>query len=402
MANVLYLAHRLPYPPDKGDKLRSFHVLRELCARHQVFLGTFVDDPDDLRHVQEVERQCQEVRAIRLRPFQARIRALGGIVRGQPLTLAYYRDSGLSAWVHDLRERRRVDAVVVSSSSMAPYAEGFDQPFLMDFIDVDSLKWRAYADTVRGLAQWVFRREARTLLAFERRVAAQATRSFFVTRREVDLFRELAPEVGPRVQVMENGVDSGYFAPDPERPSPYPAGELAITFTGTMNYRPNVDAVLWFVREVLPRLRARRPNLRLTVVGRHPAVELRRLQGQGVRVTGAVDDTRPWVQHASLVVAPMRIARGVQNKILEAMAMGRPLVAAHACADALDVEPGVHLAVATAAEDYERVIEDLLADPAAAQRMGLAARRHMRQRYAWSRSLQPLHASLPVGTHHEC
>lgn len=398
MATVLYLAHRLPYPPDKGDKVRSHHILRHLAARHRVLLGSFVDDPADLPHTAAVARWCASVRAVRLRPWWARLRALRGLLSGEPLTLTYYRDRRLRAWVDGLRAARRdgprIDAVVVSSSSMAPYAQGLGAPVVMDFIDVDSAKWQAYADGARWPWRWVYRREARLLAAYERGVAAQAARSFFVTRREADLFLAGAPGLRGRVGVLGNGVDAGFFAPDPARPSPYPPDEVPIVFTGTMNYRPNVDAVAWFAREVLPVLRRRRPALRLTIVGRHPAAEVRALAGDGVRVTGAVADVRPWLQHAAVVVAPMRIVRGVQNKILEAMAMGRPVVAAAACADALGAAPGVHLAVAGDAPGYAREIDRLLADAGRACSLGAAARAHILDHHTWPGQLGPLTACL--------
>ena len=392
MATVLYLAHRLPFPPDKGDKVRTHHILRALAERHRVLLGTFVDDAADLPRVPALARWCAETRAVRLRAPWARLRALLGLLRGEALTLGWYRSRTLQAWVRQVRDHRAVDAVVVSSSSMAPYAQGFDVPVVMDFIDVDSAKWQAYAVSARWPWSWVYAREARLLARFERRTAARVAASFFVTAREAELFARSAP--GADARVLGNGVDTDHFAPDPRRPNPYPPDELPLVFTGTMNYRPNVDAVTWFAREVLPQLRRRWPALRLSVVGRHPTAEVRRLHGSAVRVTGAVDDTRPWLQHAAVVVAPMRIARGVQNKILEAMAMGRPVVAARACAEALDVECGAHLAVAESADDYVREIDSLLTDREAAARIGLAARRRMQERYTWALSLLPLHQCL--------
>jgi len=394
VATVLYLAHRLPFPPDKGDKVRTHHILRHLNERHRVLLGTFVDDSADLPSVDKVADWCAQFRAIRLRPLWASLRALVGLFRGEPLTLSYYRDRSLRTWVHALRDSRALDAVVVSSSSMAPYARGLGVPVVMDFIDVDSAKWQAYAAKTRWPWSWVFARESRLLLAFERRMAMDAARSFFVTQREVALFKSLAPEAGTRVGVLGNGVDTNYFAPDPARPSPYSNDELPLVFTGTMSYRPNIDAVVWFAAEVLPRLRQRWPNLRLSVVGRSPTDEVLALAGDAVRVTGTVDDVRPWLQHAAVVVAPMQMARGIQNKILEALAMARPVVAASSCVEAIDVEPGVHLAVAADAQDYRRQIDALLAEPERANLMGEAARVTMQLRYAWSRQLAPLNRFL--------
>lgn len=402
MATILYLAHRLPYPPDKGDKVRTHHVLRHLHERHRVLLGTFVDDADDHRHVPTVRQWCDQAHVVPLRPAWARARSLLGLLRSEPLTLSYYRDRSMRHWVDGLRRAGGVDAVLVSSSSMAPYAQGLGAPVLMDFIDVDSAKWTAYAEAIRDAAggaarrpvQWLYAREGRQLLRYERATAATAAASYFVTRREAELFRRLAPESAARVQVLGNGVDAAHFAPTDGGVSPFDAGEQAVVFTGTMSYRPNVDAVLWFAQHVLPSLRERHPAVRLSIVGRHPAPAVRALASPAVRVTGAVPDVRPWLRHAAVVVAPMQIARGVQNKILEAMAMARPVVTVPACAEALQARPGLDLLVADGPQAFIDATGGLLDDPARAQALGAAARQRVLDQHSWPASLAPLEVGL--------
>jgi sugar transferase (PEP-CTERM/EpsH1 system associated) len=359
-----------------------------------VFLGTFIDDPDDVQHLATVQQWCSEVKAVRLHPHRARLASLGGLLRDEPLTLAYYRDAGLDAWVRGLRASGRIDAVVVFSSSMAQYAEGFKVPVLVDFVDVDSAKWTDYADARRWPMSWLYRREGRQLLAYERQVAARVQQSFFVTDKEVGLFAGLAPECAPRVQAVGNGVDTAFFAPDPARPSPFDAGELPLVFTGAMDYWPNADAVAWFAAEMLPALRRQWPSLRLSIVGRSPTPAVMALAGEGVRVTGTVPDVRPWLQHAAVVVAPLRLARGIQNKVLEAMAMARPVVAATTCTEAIDAAPGLHLAAATTPDDYVRQVSALLADTAAAAAMGTAARQCVEHAYGWAARLGPIDTCL--------
>jgi len=393
MARILYLVHRLPYPPNKGDKVRSYHLLRHLAERHELLLGTFVDDPEDEAHVATLRPWCADVMAVRLHPGRARVASLSGLLHGEPLTLAYYRDPALMAWVR----RQRVDAAVVFSSSMAQYAEGLDVPVLVDFVDVDSAKWTDYAKAHRWPMSWLYRREGDQLLAYERRVAAQARRSFFVTEQETALFVERAPECAGRVQSVGNGVDTAYFAPDPDRANPYGPDELPVVFTGAMDYWPNADAVVWFCAEVLPALRQRWPSIRLSVVGRSPTAAVQALAGDAVRVTGTVPDVRPWLQHAAVVVAPLRLARGIQNKVLEAMAMARPVVAARSCVDAVDADPGTHLLAATTAAEFVQAVGELLAQPARAADMGRAARACVEARYGWSARLAPLDACLAGG-----
>jgi sugar transferase (PEP-CTERM/EpsH1 system associated) len=396
VARILYLVHRLPFPPNKGDKVRSYHLLRHLAAQHEVYLGTFVDDPEDEAHVDTVRQWCKQVHVARLHPRRARVASLTGLWRDEPLTLAYYRDAGLDRWVRQLRDSRGVDAVVVFSSSMAQYAQGFTTPVLVDFVDVDSAKWTEYADAHKWPMSWLYRREGRQLLAYERVVAASTEQSFFVTEKEATLFRTLAPECAPRVQSLGNGVDADYFAPDPSRPSPFAADEIPLVFTGAMDYWPNIDAVTWFAQSMLPELRRSRPATRLHIVGRNPPPQVKALASEAIDVTGTVPDVRPYLQHAAVVAAPLRLARGIQNKVLEAMAMARPVVAASTCVEALDAVAGLHLAAASSEADYVREIGTLLEDAARADGMGRAARLQVEAAYGWSARLASLSAQLAL------
>ena len=398
MANILYLVHRLPYPPNKGDKVRSFHLLKHLAARHRVFLGTFVDDPDDAQHVPTLRQWCAEVHAPRLDPRLARLRSLGALASGEALSLPYYRDQGLAAWVRDLASRQPLDATVVFSSPMAQYAELLPAlPMLVDFVDVDSAKWTAYAERHRWPLSWLYRREGERLLAYERAMAVRARRSFFVTDNEVALFRSLAPEC-EGVEASGNGVDADFFSRDEARASPYAKDEIALVFTGAMDYWPNVDAVSWFAQEVLPMLLARHPRLRFHIVGRSPTPAVQALAGPAVNVTGTVPDVRPYLQHAAAVVAPLRLARGIQNKVLEAMAMQCAVIAAQSCADAIAAERGSELLAAGDAADYVRQVDALLAAPVEAAAIGRRARACVLGRYSWDAHLRAFDRHLPAST----
>jgi sugar transferase (PEP-CTERM/EpsH1 system associated) len=387
VAKLLYLVHRLPYPPNKGDKVRSYHLLKHLVARHEVHLGTFVDDPDDEAHVETVRGLVAGLHASRLHPTRARLASLAGLLGGEALTLRYYRDAGLRRWLAEAVQREQFDAVIVFSSSMAQYAEGLGLPVLVDFVDVDSAKWTQYAGNHRWPMSWLYRREGEQLLAYERALASRALRSFFVTEKETELFRRLAPECAGAVEALSNGVDATYFAPEAARASPYAAGELPVVFTGAMDYWPNVDAVTWFAQDMLPRLRERWPGLRFHIVGRSPTEAVRALAGDAVAVSGTVPDVRPYLQHAAVVVAPLRLARGLQNKILEAMAMGRPVVAAQECSEALTAEPGSELISAADAESFVQAVDGLLRDPQRAAAVGSAGRQHVLRHYSWDAHL---------------
>lgn len=394
MANVLFLVHRLPYPPNKGDKVRSCHLLKHLAARHRVFLGTFVDDPEDEAYVDTVRSLCAGLHVSRLHPRRARLYSLGGLASGKPLTLQYYRDSALTAWVQQTCRTQAIDAVIAFSSSMAQYAAGVQAPLLMDLVDIDSAKWTDYAEAHRWPLSWLYRREGAELLRYERQVAARSQRVFLCTEKEADLFRVLAPESASRVVAMGNGVDCDYFAPDPTRASPFQPAETPLVFTGAMDYWPNIDAVQWFVQDMLPALRQRWPSLRFHIVGRSPAAAVRALASEHVLVTGTVPDVRPYLQHAAAVVAPLRLARGIQNKILEAMAMQQAVVAAQVCAEAIDAVPGEHLLCATDGPDYLQALHTVLADAGRARCLGEHARSRVLQAYAWGARLAILDDAL--------
>ncbi len=261
---LLYLTHRMPYPPDTGDKIRSFHLLRALAERHRVHLGTFVDDPDDERHVDELRRWCASVCVRRLDRTPATLRSLRGFVTGEPLTLPYYRDAELARWVETTLASHPIDAAVVFSSSMAQYTTdpALASRTIVDFVDVDSDKWRQYATSASWPARLVYAREARLLQAFEHAVVRRSSLSVVVSPAELELLAHGIVDPLARLRAVRNGVDHEYWNPDRAYASPFAAGERPIVFTGAMDYWANVDAVSWYAREVLPLVLAREPSAR--------------------------------------------------------------------------------------------------------------------------------------------
>jgi len=399
MSNLLYLVHRLPYPPNKGDKVRSYHLLKHLAARHRVFLGTFIDDPQDEAYVEAVREYCVDLHLVRLKPHLARLLSLRGLLGNEPLTLPYYRNAGLQDWVDRTLREQQIDAALIFSSVMASFVERAPRlRQLVDFVDVDSLKWGQYAANHRWPMSWLYRREGRRLLAFERAVAIRAERSFFVTQGEADLFRGLAPESAGKVEAMCNGVDADFFSPRKELSSPFRVDETAVVFTGAMDYWPNIDAVSWFAADILPRLRQNWPELRFYIVGRSPTAAVQALAGEHVVVSGTVPDVRPYLQHAAVVVAPLRLARGVQNKVLEAMAMGLPVVASSECSTAIDAVPERDFLTAGTVPEYVSQIEALLREPARSAAIGTAARRQVLARYSWDAHLSVIDRHLGGAT----
>jgi len=388
---VLYLVHRIPYPPNKGDKVRSFNILRQLARTRRVFLGTFVDHPDDRQHVARLGEWCEDVCAVELDPRLGRIKSLRGLLTGEALSLPYYRSARLAQWVRATVAQHGITQAVAFSGPMAQYldAPGL-QRCIVDFCDVDSAKWTQYAADRPWPMSWLYRREGEHLLAFERKAAMDSDASLFVTEAEAALFIRSAPEARERTQVMQNGVDADFFSPANGGESPYPAGGPVIVFSGAMDYWPNIDAVTWFATELLPQIRRSVPEARFWIVGMNPAPAVQALAGEGITVTGTVPDVRPYIAHADVVVAPLRIARGIQNKVLEAMAMARPVVVSAEAAVGLSARKGEDCEIAQNGEETVRLVTRLLQDPDVGCVMGAAARRCVVENYSWQAHLARL------------
>lgn len=394
MPDLLFLAHRIPYPPDKGDKIRAWNIFRHLAETHRMHLGCFVDDPADAQYIAELQSLCADLICIPLDRRVQHIKTLLRLRRGQPLSLGYFHDRRLQRWVDAKLASGVIDGVYVFSSAMAGYvmhANGVRR--ILDMVDVDSEKWTAYAETARFPARAVWAREGRTLLAFERRAAAHFDHSLFVSEHEWQRFVTLAPETLHRTSWVSNGVDLEYFSPAHRFEPPFERHGADLVFTGRMDYWPNVDAVQWFAREVLPVLRKHAPAARLWIVGAEPSSEVRALASlPGVAVTGRVPDTRPWLAAAAVVVAPLRIARGIQNKLLEAMAMAKTVVATPEAFEGVQAVPGRDILLASGVDETVRRIVAVF--DGQHKGMGAAARQAVEAAHQWSVTLRPIDALL--------
>jgi len=389
---ILFLCHRIPFPPDRGDKIRSCNLLKRLAQVAPVHVGCFADDDRDMGFAGELAAIAQS--HCLLRRDKSRIVAgLTGLAKREPLLVSLFDNPGLHQWVAQTLADRPVRAVVAYSAQMAHFVPTLPPGvrFLMDFVDFDSAKYAAYGAQGSGPMGWINRREGRVLLDFERRVAARADISTFVSEAEAALFRA-ASGLGPdRIVPLENGVALDYFDPAADFPPVDHGDGPLLVFTGQMDYRPNVEAVESFARQTLPAIRTVHPNARFAIVGRNPSKVVEALAAQpGVIVTGGVPDVRGWLAAADIVVAPLRIARGIQNKVLEAMAMARPVVASPQAAEGIDAQDDLHLLIAANPDEEAATINALLANPAHAAQLGLAARARMEARYRWSATLAHL------------
>lgn len=396
MEGLLFLAHRIPFPPNKGDKIRSFNLLRHLSARYEIHLGAFVDDPDDWQYRDALAPYCTSIKLLPLHPRRAKLASLVGLLTGEALTLPYYRSRELARWADGLAASGTVTRGLAFSSAMAQFMPGGLARRVLDMVDVDSDKWTQYAPTQRWPLSWVYAREARKLAAWEARVAQDFDATLLVSDAEAALLQQRAPAAQHKIGAFENGVDADYFSPARDYPNPYPPGVHGVVFTGAMDYWPNIEAVSWFAERIFPAVREAVPAAQFTIVGSHPAEAVLALACQpGVVVSGGVPDVRPYLAHAACAVAPLRIARGVQNKVLEAMAMARPVVASAQAAEGIRAEAGRDFILAQGeAEFAHAVIAQLQTCSAAAP-----ARDCILAHYDWSRNLgaiDPLFEAAPA------
>jgi sugar transferase (PEP-CTERM/EpsH1 system associated) len=390
---VFYLAQRVPYPPDRGDKIRSFHEVTHLARAHEVHVFCLGDGPEDIANVAGIRKYVESVTAVPRPNLQSKVRALVALAAGTPFSVGYFNVRELHRRIDEERRRLRPDVVVVYSSGMAQYAEPFgDVPRVMEFCDLDSLKWRQYAERHGPPLRWLYATEAQRLLNYERRIARGFDHSIVCTAREREDFERLIP--GAPVSCVGNGVDLDYFAPSSAPKTP---GRLV--FTGVMDYMPNVDAVVWFSEQVLPAIRERVPEATFVICGSRPTARVQALASlPGVTVTGRVEDVRPYLAAAEVAVVPIRVARGIQNKLLEAMAMGLPCVSAAAARSGIEVTGESGLFVADEPDAFAARVVELLSDAELRARAGRAARAAVERHYSWSRQLTGLDAVLELVT----
>ncbi|MDP6369744.1 MAG: TIGR03087 family PEP-CTERM/XrtA system glycosyltransferase [Planctomycetota bacterium] len=380
---ILFLAQRVPYPPNRGDKISTWRLLKHMGRTHSVRCLAFAHDEEDLRAAEELTEMGYPTTAVPHHGTFRRILSLPLLATGKPLTLGVFGSSKMAALTKEAVAW--ADLIYAFSSSMGAFMLPFCQvPRIMHFAELDSDKWRQYSETRTFPMSWVYRREWRTLFSFEQRLAAAVEQNVFVTPLEERIFRDLIP--GAPAVTLRNGVDLGLFAPRPELRE-----DNHLVFTGVMDYLPNVDACRFFVSDVLPLIRQEIPAVRFSIVGSKPTAEVQHLaQAPGVTVTGFVDSTADWLARASVAVAPIRIARGIQNKVLEAMAMGLPVVSTTTASQGVEGQAGEDYLVADDAGAMAQAICGLLKDREAAQNLGKRARRFVEENYDWEQVFAPL------------
>ena len=387
MKDLLLLTQRIPFPPIKGEKIRQYRILQHLRRNFRVHLGCLIDDPDDRQYIAELRTFCADSHVGLMDHPLAKTAYIRGILQGEPLSFAYFWRRDLARWVDRVLNQVRPEVAVVCSSNMVPYV--LDHPhrpgrFIIDYTDVDSDKFREYAETMQGPKRWLYQREARLVLERDRAAARLADFGTFVTEPETALFQRLAPESAAKMRAIGNGVDADFFTPETAYEPPYDPAIPHFVFTGTMDYWPNIDAVTWFADAIYPLICTRIKNAHFMIVGANPSADVVRLGNRpGITVTGRVADVRPYIAHGAASVAPIRIARGIQNKVLEAMAMARPIITASPAFEGITATPGKDLILADTPEQFADMACKVALGEIDGRALGLAARQCVLAHYSW-------------------
>lgn len=393
MARILFLAHRIPYPPNKGDKIRSWNFLKHLLHKNEVHLGFFIDDKADVEHVAFLKERCSSVVYAFATPLMQKLSAIRGFFTGKSLTECAYPSRKIRQDIEALLSTNKFDLIFVYSA--APFAwlpiQAIDVPIITDLVDVDSAKWEAYAADASMPMSWVYNREAKYLSEFEILVASKSKSCALVSDDEAVLFKERTQHKLPkttRVISIKNGVDCEAFSPKiQDVDNVITDNGTRLIFTGAMDYYPNIEAVKWFVENVFPELYRGDNTIELIIAGAPVSSEISRLSNHaGIKVLGRVDNMADEIASADIVIAPLQTARGIQNKVLEGMAMAKPVIATSAANEGINAPDNEAIIIADTPEAYVTAINALKVDSKQSNFIGQNARKYVEQNFSWHAS----------------
>lgn len=385
---VLYITHRAPWPPDRGDRIRTWNILKFLATNADVDLICLADEPVSAEARSELQAVTRRLAIVSHGGRSRYIRGAISLALGRTVTEGLFESRMVRAIAQQWSSTAKYTAAIASSSGIARYVQppvlkNCDRVWI-DLIDVDSQKWLDYSASAKFPRSAVYGLEGRRLRRLESQLAQSSERLLVVSDAERELFRSFCPDAP--IHAVGNGVDTEFFAPQPQA-----AVRHSCVFVGVLNYLPNSDAVRWFCHTVWPLVRQRYPDGVFRIVGRNPPPEVQALEElPGVDVVGPVDDVRPWLHQSACTVVPLRIARGVQNKVLEAMACGRPIVCSSAPLKGLNVEPGLHLLKADSPDEWVQHISTAFDDQVRAEELGMAASAWVEVNHRWKACLEPL------------
>lgn len=372
---LLYLIHSCPYPPHKGDRIRSFNILKYLSGQYNVKLVYPSFSSEDVLNAKKLEKYCTSVHTVQLNPLLAKLRCCLGLFTPTPLTIWYFYSRKLLSIV----EKIDFDMVLVDCSSMATYVLNSNKSKIIDFVDVDYDKWRIYSERSRFPLSFIYSKEYKKLRKFENKISNIFDHCFVVSENEKNLLLNTN-----NVSVVRNGIDLGFFSYEKTYKND------TLIFSGAMNYFANIDGVMYFHNEILPLIKKQVDNVQFIIAGMNPPKQIRRLVSDEVLVTGYVPDMRKYIAQAAVCVVPLRIAKGIQNKVLEAMAMEVPVVATTAANGGIGARDGKEIMVADSPVAFAQATVALLRNPALRQEITANAKEFVLHHFRWETNLATL------------
>lgn len=391
MADILFLAHRIPYPPNKGDKIRSWNFLKRMMQDHQVHLGFFIDNSNDEKYIAELQEQTASLCYETVSPRVQKLMSLRSFLSNQPLTIGAYPYKKLQQYAAKLIEQNEIDMIFLFSAATGPIVpKTCSVPIITDLVDVDSAKWQAYGEKAIWPLSWVYSREAKLLSAYEGVLAAKSAKTYLVSDQEAAVFERYHVDFSGNIGGLKNGVDTEFFSPADTTPD-----NDTLIFTGAMDYKPNVEAVTWFVEHVWDAVLSMVPSAKLVIAGGPENPAIRKLEEKnGISVTGYVHSMPEVLRGASIAIAPLLTARGIQNKVLEAMACSLPVIATSAANEGIEAKHGEAIMVADTAQPFLKAVVELLTDKSLRKSMGSNAREFVRDEFSWETAYNLLKRDL--------
>ena len=385
--NILLLTHRVPYPPNRGDRIRAYHLLRFLASRHQVSLACLADEGYDAETYSELQKLTSRLEIVRQQKAKRWGQACLRFTAGRTATSGLFHQPELHRILQEWKKDTKFDCIIAFCSSMVPYAFALSQqevPVLVDLVDVDSQKWLDYAEQASGVKKLLYRTEGNRLRKFEQKIAEQAASVVLVSEAEADIYRTICPN--EKTHAITNGVDGEYFQSSEGPSSSQP---FSCVFVGALDYGANIDALNWFCKEVWPNVIRKHAQAHFTIVGRQPTSAVKNMANlPGVTLVANVPDIRPYLQNANIAIAPLRIARGVQNKILEAMAMGKAVIASPEALAGIKLQLDLNAVVANTPSEWCKMLTDLWDSSEKRDKLGSEARKFVQSNHVWSVTLQ--------------
>ncbi len=396
---ILIIAQRCPYPPNKGEKIRTFHQLKYFneCG-HDVILASPYEDDSDQKYFDELKKHhCLNVVSTKLstKPF----RLISGMLKNKALSISNFYSPNLQSEIDDILSSQEIDVIFCSASSVSEYifrSKTYPRlkplpKLIMDFMDVDSDKWAQYEKSHQWPLSAIYARESRLIAAAEANIVKTFEHCLLITQTEVDLFQTIHGNVKNLIAI-ENGLDTNTFYPPTnlrQTTDPY------FLFAGVMDYAPNIDAVMWFIDLVWPDVKKKWPNAKFCIAGMNPSEKIKKLRlKEGIEVTGFVDDIKPFFDKTNIFIAPFRIARGVQNKVLQAFACGLPVIATSMGAEGIRYNADKDILLAGTPEQFINRIEQLISDKKFYDCISNNALKNIVNNYSWESILQPLKTLL--------